>query len=134
MKIDFNDKMVFVCAPYSSNDQFIKESRFKSACIGCGLIMDLGGFPMSPLVHGVPIANEMKLPDDFDYWSKYCLSFINKSDFLVVLNVEGWEDSSGIKAEIELAHKLNKPVYLFKIVDLSQLTLIMYNFMFVKEL
>jgi hypothetical protein len=113
MEPDFKGKTVFVSGPYSSPDEEVKANRFKKSAIACGLVMDKGGFPLSPIVHGVPIVNVMRVTDDFQYWKDYCMALVGKSDFLIVLQEDGWEESAGVKGEIEAAHELGKPVYLY---------------------
>lgn len=113
MEPDFKGKTVFVSGPYSSSNEQIKDIRFTISSIVCGVIMNKGGFPLSPVVHGVPIVRVMNVPDDFEYWKDYCIALVSKSDIVIVLMIEGWEESSGVIGEIEAAHELGKPVYGF---------------------
>ncbi len=113
-EIDFKGKTVFVSSPYSTPDAELKALRYKTSCISCGAIMRMGGYPLSPVVHGVPIVNVMTVPDDYEYWKEYCLALVSKCDFMIILMVEGWEESSGVKGEMEAARKLDIPVYFFQ--------------------
>ena len=45
-----------------------------------------------------------------DIWLGYCQAFIEKFADGVIL-VDGWENSSGTKAEIELCKELNIPIF-----------------------
>lgn len=54
-----------------------------------------------------------RLPDtpaSWDYWAKTCETLLEKSDEVIVATFSGWENSKGVKAEINLATKLGKPV------------------------
>ena len=53
---------------------------------------------------------ECGLPREFDFWHKYDEWFISRCDKVVVVKMWGWEQSKGVQAEIEIAHKLGIPV------------------------
>ena len=50
------------------------------------------------------------LPSDFDYWEAYDTLIIGRCDKLIVLMMNGWEESKGVQAEIIIARKLKKPI------------------------
>ena len=60
------------------------------------------------------------MPRDWAFWKDLSYVLLSKSDVLVVLKLEGWEESVGVKAEIIYAHDNNIPVIYIE-EDLSNL-------------
>lgn len=117
MIIDYKNKLVFVSSPYSSDNSELKDLRFKHACIACGHIMNNNAFPISPIVHGIPIARECSVPDSFKFWHEYCMKFVLKSDIIFVLNMDGWMDSIGVTDEMLMGRTSRKDIYLVDYID-----------------
>lgn len=115
-------EIIFISSPYSSTNKELKEYRFKNLCEVCGLILNRGNFPLSPVVHGVPIAEHCDLPDDFDFWGDYCKKMIDISDRIYVLLTIGWDSSKGVKDEIDYAKKIGKAVFLVSPSKLNGVT------------
>jgi hypothetical protein len=57
--------------------------------------------PYSPIVHGHDIATTHDLPTDWLFWQKQCLAMLRKADKMIVLKLDGWDSSIGVKAEID---------------------------------
>lgn len=55
------------------------------------------------------IAELYRLPGTFDFWRPFCLSLLARCDKLVVVKLDGWEESRGIKEEIAEAIRLKIP-------------------------
>lgn len=106
--------MTIVTGPYSSTDKAVKEYRLKAIATACVLLMQRGEISVSPLTFGLAlIANsEQLMPDSFEFWNKFCLEFVGVSKKMYVLNIDGWEQSGGVKAERVEAERLNIPIYL----------------------
>lgn len=106
--------MVIVTGPYSSPDKTIKEFRIKAIATACVLLMQRGEISVSPLTFGLALIekSEQSMPDSFEFWNQFCLEFVGIANKMYVLNLEGWELSSGTKAEIVEATRLNIPIYL----------------------
>jgi hypothetical protein len=49
-------------------------------------------------------------PQDMEFWMKQCLSILQYAKELVVFKMDGWDESLGIKREIEFAKDLNIPI------------------------
>ena len=101
---------IYLSAPYSHPDPKIRESRFRAACIAAGKLIQQGHVVYSSLSHSHPIAIHSRLPLGWEYWQGVDEFFISVCDEVWVLCSDGWEDSVGIKGEIEIARKLKKPI------------------------
>lgn len=54
----------------------------------------------------------------FDSWRLIDLTFVDRSDEVWVLNLPGWEESTGVREEVMYARKHNKPV---KVIEWTSL-------------
>jgi len=72
--------------------------------------MSDGILVFSPISHTHPIALAGDLPGGWDFWKEYDFTFIEWCDELHVLMLDGWQNSTGVKEEVELARQLKKPI------------------------
>ena len=75
-----------------------------------GYLMSLGHIVFSPISHTHPIAVECDLPKDWEYWKKYDECFIEWCDQVHVWCMDGWKESRGVQAEINMAKKFGKEI------------------------
>jgi len=97
---------VYIAIPYSSVD---KEESFKLANKAAAFYYNKGFIVYSPISHSHPIAIQEDLPKGFDFWEKIDYEFIDWCDYVVVVKMQGWDKSTGVKKEIEYCKKTNKP-------------------------
>lgn len=75
-------------------------------------LVHAGHVVFSPIVHSHPLA-EHGLPNTWAFWRKQDEVYLERCDMLVVLMLDGWQESIGVRGEIEIAKELGKPtVYL----------------------
>lgn len=104
------ERRIYLASPYSSPDAETRALRYQSACYAASAIMKQGCMVFSPIVHSHPLAPR-GLPGDFDFWQGYCLSFLRHwATHLFVCKMDGWQESVGVRAEIEEAKRLCLPV------------------------
>jgi hypothetical protein len=103
--------MIFISSPYSHPDKSVVENRFESTCELVAKLLNKGHYVMSPIVHGHNLL-KYDLPGDWEFWQGYCIDMIKRCEEVWVYNINGWEDSSGVKGEIEVAKKIGKRVFL----------------------
>lgn len=109
--------MVFISSPYSHPDANIKEQRFVDLSKLCGILINQGYFPMSPIVHGHPIVKVTSvMRDDWEYWQHYCKAMMVPCKEMLIFKTDGWDKSTGVKGEIEQARELNIPIKLVSMV------------------
>lgn len=111
--------MIYLASPYSHSNQDIRNMRYYDACYATAALMDQGKFVFSPIVNSHPLTN-FGLPDGWDYWQQFDATMIGKCDELIVLKLEGWKQSRGIKNELKIAKFLGKPItklFLKEILD-----------------
>lgn len=103
-------RIVYLAIPYSHPDKQVRHRRFEIANEVAADLMSKGEMVFSPISHSHVIAVKNDLPTSWDYWQEHCKSFVSVSSKLYVITVDGWEESTGVQAEIELAKELNIPI------------------------
>lgn len=78
------------------------------------LLIQSGVVVYSPIVHCHPIAMRYKLPGDHEYWELFDKTMLANAERFGVLAVDGWEQSKGIRQELEIANELDKPISYFE--------------------
>lgn len=102
--------MLYLASPYSHSHPAVREQRFHAACAAAAALMSAGHKMFSPIVHGHPLCGH-GLPGDWTFWQSHARWHVERCDEVVVLMLDGWEESEGVKAEVELASELGKVVW-----------------------
>ena len=99
-------KLVYLATPYTHEDKAVEEWRFKMVNAKAAELMSQGLIIFSPISHTHPIALAGDLPVHWEFWETFDKVFLNHSYKLMVLMLDGWKQSRGVAAEIEMATKL----------------------------
>lgn len=73
----------------------------------------------SPIVHNHPLAVVHDLPKTWDFWRKVDVATLRRSDLLIVLKMNGWEESVGVQGEIDVARNLSIPIVYIDVEELG---------------
>ncbi len=106
-------KLVYLASPYNHADERVREARFRAVM---AVVAEAFGdrekvCVYSPICHNHPISLHHPLPAAWDFWRDVDFPMIEHCDALVVLRMDGWRESVGIKAEIDHAAGLGMPVH-----------------------
>jgi len=101
--------MIYLASPYSHADPTIREARFRAACRAVVDLVRAGHVVFAPIVHCHPLV-EYGFPTEWSFWERVDRAYLERCDELVVLMLEGWEESVGVRAELALAAELGKPI------------------------
>jgi Domain of unknown function (DUF1937) len=101
--------MIYLASPYSHPDPQVREDRFDAACRAAVDLVRAGQSVFSPIVHGHPLVS-FGLPTDWSFWQPYDCEHLQHCDEVVVLRLDGWQNSGGVQAEIALALALGMRV------------------------
>jgi len=102
--------ILYIASPYSHPDRKVEQWRYEMTQMEVAAMCRAGHYAYSPIVHCHPMAQLHNLPTDAAYWQSRNEAFIRKCDKLVVLMLEDWDRSLGVRAEIAFAESLRIPV------------------------
>ncbi len=100
--------MIYLASPYSHNDSTVREHRYREACRAVVHLLRQGCMVFSPVVHSHPLV-AFGLPSDWAFWERVDREHLKRCDDVVVLTLDGWQESVGLAAEIRIATELGKP-------------------------
>ena len=103
-------ELIYLATPYSHPESEVMERRFLMVSRVAADLMRDGRHVFSPISHTHPIALAGDLPRGWDYWERYDRLMLGACGKVVVLKQDGWDVSSGVKAEVKLALELGIPV------------------------
>lgn len=106
-------KLVYIATPYSHPDPAVMERRFLEVNRFCAGLMKEGVHVYSPISHTHPIAVCGDLPRGWDFWEQYDRIMLAACRKIIVFCQEGWLESKGVKAELEIAVELGLAVEFF---------------------
>jgi hypothetical protein len=81
------------------------------ACAVAAHLARQGRPAYSPIVYTHPIAIHGGIdPLDHDFWLKFDAPMMEAADSLIVVKMDGWEQSAGIAKEIVAFERMGKPI------------------------
>lgn len=114
-----NDGYSYLASPYSVKNPIsqrqatlLRFKRYEKVCRMAAELMKQGEVVFCPIAHSHPIET-LGMPGELygqDFWLKQDFPLLKAAKELIVFKMDGWEQSSGIKAEIEFAKKNNIPI------------------------
>lgn len=100
----------YIGSPYSKYPGGLVEA-FKRVCRVTGRFAQAGVPAYSPIAHTHPIAAEGALdPHDHSIWLPFDGPLMEAARGLVVVMMDGWQDSIGLQFEIDHFKRAGKPV------------------------
>ena len=97
----------YVAAPYS--EAVDKDMRWRDITHHTANLIKMGMNCYSPITHGHPMAGTIG-EKPIEFWLALDMPFLEAAKGILVLKFDGWEESLGVKAEIEVAKKAGKLV------------------------
>lgn len=100
---------IYLASPYSSSEPFVQEERYLKACRAVHYLLQKGVWVFSLIVHCYELAKMVNLPKDAAFWQNYNFAMLAGASKLIILRIEGWEASIGVRAERAEADRLKIP-------------------------
>ena len=100
----------YLASPYTHTDPEVMERRYGAALHALHFLLSRKLWTYSPIVHCHELAKTYALPRTHDFWQTYNHAMLDSSKGLLILVIEGWNESRGIEDEIHTARKLLLPV------------------------
>lgn len=109
-KLNHHPEITYLAVPYTHADPKIRHYRFERVNKVAAKLMKEGHIIFSPISHSHPIAMEGETSTDWSYWVNFDAAFLKCSKKLIVLKLEGWEESVGVAGELKIAKELGIPI------------------------
>lgn len=93
----------YIASPYTHREPAVVHDRFKKVMHFTADVMQMLVPCYSPIVHCHELAATHKLPTTFEFWTKHNHAMIDVSMGILVLELDGWRESKGVKDEIDYA-------------------------------
>ena len=103
-------KIVYFASPYGDKDPNVVEKRFQETSKMVAILVSQGFVVISPIVYGHTLLKYQEMPSDWDFWKNFCQSFLLKCEEMIVFKIDGWDRSTGVKGEIEIAEKMGMKI------------------------
>ena len=101
--------MIYLASPYTHPDPSVREMRFRAVCRQAAEMLRCGIPVFSPIAYTHSIAAH-DLPVEWFFWERYDRVFLEICSEVWVLMLDGWRESKGVAAEIDIASELGMPV------------------------
>jgi hypothetical protein len=99
--------MIYLSIPYTGCENL-------SFCVSCVVLEKLiraGNVAISTVVCGHAMRLQGRVDkSDYGLWIGYDLKILRDCDALIVVKLDGWENSAGVKAEMDEARSLGIPI------------------------
>lgn len=123
--------LVYLASPYSATDlqvlgyldavatdpvtretvaKLIRAKRYAEVCLAAGELVSAGVAVFSPIAHSHGICLQSRIATDWRAWAELDRVLIERSDVLIVLQIDGWRESAGVRAEVQIAREIEMPV------------------------
>jgi nucleoside 2-deoxyribosyltransferase len=109
--------VIYLASPYSHPDAGVREQRFRDACQAAAALLRAGHAVFSPIAHSHPLV-EHGIPTGWSFWEGQDRKLLACCDEVVVLMLDGWDRSVGVREEIRIAREMGKPV---RFLDIARL-------------
>ena len=102
--------LTYLACPYTSSSSLIRHMRYHWVNKAFAHLMETKGWNVfSPITHSHPV-HELGLAGDWTFWKRIDTEYLSFSKRLVVLQLEGWDTSVGVQAEIKIAKRMKVPI------------------------
>ena len=98
--------MIYLAIPYTGNEEY----AFRLSTIIAAELSLRREVVYSPITHSHPMTQFRDMPGDWDFWGEMDRQFISRSYRMYVIQADGWKQSIGVQAEIEIADRYHVPV------------------------
>jgi hypothetical protein len=104
------DELIYLASPYSHPDPEIRRWRYDAACYATAKMIIMGYKIFSPIINNHPLVR-YGVATEWEAWIDYDKKMLELcKGGLIVLMLDGWNQSAGVAGEVMIARDLNYPV------------------------
>jgi len=111
---DVKRGLMYLASPYLSHGKVSKkvgEKRLQRTLLFTDTLLNHGIWVFSPIVYGSTF-EENGYEHETMWWMRRDFEFFKRCDIMGVYCLDGWEESPGVKQEMNWAMTMNKPLFL----------------------
>ena len=113
--------MLYLACPYSHSDEAVRQRRYHLACRTAAKLMKVGVVVFSPLANSVPAIEFGGLELEHHQYMQLDLPILRRCDEVLILALDEWRESFGVRQELCEAISINKPVTMIKEHEIERL-------------
>lgn len=105
--------ILYLASPYTHDDPAVMQQRWLDASAAAAWLMSLGFIVFSPISMGHPVGimGQGRIGHDFQAWEAQSFAMLDACTHLVANKIDGWNRSTGVRAEINRCRHRGKPVW-----------------------
>lgn len=111
--------LVYLASPYSHPNPDVMHARYEKACRAAAALMLRGECIFAPIAHSHRIGQVMGRSTDHEFWLRQDFAILRHCSHCVVLMLEGWDKSVGVREEIDYCVANDIPVSYMHPADLG---------------
>lgn len=100
----------YIASPYTHPDSTVRAARYEQALTFLAWALNNGIWSYCPIVQCHALCVKHKMPYEFNFWRDYNKVMLTAAAHVIVLQLDGWQQSKGVGGEIEFAKGLDKPI------------------------
>ena len=104
------EPLIYLACPYAHPSEIERAKRIAAANAYSAKLFDAGFNFFSPLSHGV-FSPLIESPGTHDQWLKLDKSILAYCTHMIILSINGWDQSKGVREEIDFAYHHGKPIF-----------------------
>jgi hypothetical protein len=113
--------LVYLCTPYGHKNEAVVEKRIRYTAMFSNHLISRGITAISLAIYGHTLVDICGSPSDWGYWSQAGHDLIDKSDELWVIEMDGWDISTGVKGEVEYGLSKGKTIKYFRVEEIMSM-------------
>ena len=103
--------MIYLATPYWHDDEKIRRQRAHAAIYITRAFIRRGVAMFSPIAHSYALLEEFgPLPLTNAQWADQCLGYLERSSYMLVAQIDGWQQSKGVEKEVLYCNSRGIPV------------------------
>lgn len=108
----------YLASPYSDPSPLVRSKRAVLAARNAAALIAEGRRIYSPIAYYLALDRfGLDLPDTWEFWRPHTEAILPACRNIVVLMIDGWDKSIGVRAEIAMAKRHAIPVYYVNPID-----------------
>ena len=100
----------YLASPYSHPDEKVRHARYLGVCELARELIQNNITPYSPIMHFHHFKPPANMSYDAKSWERVNFDMLASASWMIVCGISGWEESIGVKGEIDFCRRFNLPI------------------------